>query len=108
MMTKERPELVIYGTSEEEVTADTKWLNYDFYSKVGNVNDMPIMVSPFELPLDWSLWFVPLRSSIRSSPWIFHLLFCLCKNDKNVLTLIKHNPFPIEPPKHVRIEIYHR
>jgi hypothetical protein len=51
------------------------------------------------------MWFLPLRSPDRA-PWVFHLVWKLLHNDRPVVGLLARNPFPDEPPRLVRAELY--
>jgi len=102
-MTRTRPELVILATQDDVVSEKSQWVPYEFYNKVGSVTTMPTMVAPWERPLEWSLWFVPLRGSIRNTPWAMRFLFCLLKENPDVLSLLSYAP---PRPKHIRVEIW--
>ena len=42
-------------------------------SQAGEVSARPCIIAPLDLPLDWSLWFVPL-GDVNHHPWFFVFL----------------------------------
>ncbi len=44
--------------------------------------------------------------SYQHNPWLVHLVYKLLKNDDVILPLIHHNPFSLNPPKFVKIDLY--
>ncbi|MBV9437846.1 MAG: lipase maturation factor family protein, partial [Acidobacteria bacterium] len=50
-------------------------------------------------------WFAAMGSYHRH-PWFVHFMAKLLEGDKAVLSLLRNNPFPDEPPKHVRALLY--
>ena len=56
-----------------EGLADGVWVPYEFPCKVGAVDRRPCVIAPWDLPIDWSLWFVPL-GNVNHHPWFFVLL----------------------------------
>ena len=44
--------------------------------------------------------------SYQRHPWFTHLLAKLLRGDKAVVSLLRHNPFPDEPPRFVRAQRY--
>lgn len=104
-ITKQRYEIIIEGTAEAEITAQTKWKVYEFKGKPGNPRRMPAQFAPYHLRLDWLMWFAAFSSQARD-PWFFGLVEKLLQNDQAILKLIRHNPFPNNPPKFIRARLY--
>ncbi len=104
-ITKQRFEIVVEGTSDSAVTPSTQWKEYEFKGKANDTSRMPPQVAPYHLRLDWLMWFAAM-SSYQQHPWFVHFMAKLLENDKPVLGLLKSNPFPGEPPKFVRAELY--
>ena len=104
-ITKERYEIVVEGTADPRRTSETQWREYEFKGKPGDVARMPIQIAPYHLRLDWLMWFAAM-SSYREHPWFVHLLAKLLQGDPATLSLMRGNPFPKEPPRFVRAEIY--
>jgi hypothetical protein len=104
-ITRPRYEVVVEGTDEAAVTAATRWREYEFIGKPGDVNRTPPQIAPYHLRLDWLMWFAAF-SSPQEHPWFISLLGKLLENDPPALGLMRFNPFPDEPPKYVRALLY--
>jgi len=105
-ITRKRYEIVIEGTDEETVTAETEWRAYAFPGKPGDPSKRPPQVAPYHHRLGWQLWFAAMRPSPRGQPWFNRLLEQLLEGDEAVQSLTAVNPFPDEPPAHVRAVRY--
>jgi hypothetical protein len=66
---------------------------------------MPPQVAPYQLRLDWQMWFAAM-SIPAEYPWVFHLIWKLLHNDANALSLFASNPFPNHPPRYIRAVLY--
>ncbi|EMA43459.1 hypothetical protein C448_09717 [Halococcus morrhuae DSM 1307] len=53
-ITRERYELVIEGTTDEELTDETDWRSYEFKGKPTDTDRRPPQWAPYHLRLDWS------------------------------------------------------
>ncbi|GAA2423715.1 lipase maturation factor family protein [Streptomyces macrosporus] len=104
-VTRLRHEVVVEGTDEEHVTEDTRWREYEFKGKPGDVRRLPRQYAPYHLRLDWLMWFAALSPSY-AAPWFTRLLRKLLENDPDTLRLLRTNPFPTAPPVHVRARLY--
>ncbi len=102
---KKRHELILEGTADASIDADTQWRAYEFKAKPGAVDRPHPIVSPYHYRLDWQIWFAAMSVPERH-PWIFHLVWKLLHNDAGALSLLANDPFPERPPKHIRIELY--
>ena len=104
-VSQKRYEVVVEGTSDTIVTPSTQWKEYEFKGKPNDVTRMPPQIAPYHLRLDWLMWFAAM-SSYQDQPWFVNFMAKLLENDKPVLSLLKSNPFPDQPPKYVRAELY--
>jgi hypothetical protein len=102
---RERPELVIEGTRDRELGPETRWLAYEFLAKPGDPKRTLPLVSPFQLRLDWQIWFAAM-SSAENEPWLLHLVWKLLQADRGLRSLLAHDPFGDTPPRYVRIMRY--
>lgn len=102
---RKRWELVIEGTRDHHVTAETRWREYEFKGKPGDPHRLPRQWAPYHLRLDWLMWFAAI-SPACARPWLAPLLRRLLTNDRDTLKLLRHNPFPDRPPTHVRVRNY--
>ena len=102
---KERFELIIQGTDEGTITQQTKWKEYEFKAKPGDVNRQLPIIAPYQPRIDWQIWFAAMESP-NQNPWLIHLVWKLLQDDKNTPGLLANNPFPNNPPKYIRIQFY--
>lgn len=102
---RSRQEVVIEGTADAELTDKTVWREYEFKGKPGATDRLPRQWAPYHLRLDWLMWFAAL-SPTYALPWRDALLQRLLRNDRDTLRLLRHNPFPDEPPQYVRALLY--
>ncbi len=105
-ITRQRHEIVVQGTDDEELTADTEWRTYEFPGKPTDPGRRPPQVAPYHLRLDWQLWFAAMSPTPRRQPWFTRMLVDLLEGDEGTLSLLSENPFPDEPPEHVRAVRY--
>ncbi|MCL7418007.1 MAG: lipase maturation factor family protein [Halalkalicoccus sp.] len=104
-ITRERYEIVIEGTADEELTDDTEWRAYEFTGKPTDPTRRPRQVAPYHLRLDWQLWFAAMAPSPYRSPWFPRLLGRLLEGDESTLDLLATVPFE-DPPEYVRATRY--
>jgi hypothetical protein len=100
-ITRERYEIVIEGTDDETLGPGTLWREYEFRGKPGDLRRMPPQFAPYHLRLDWLMWFAAMPSRYLP-PWFVHLAAKLLEGDREVLGLLRANPFPDAPPRHLR------
>lgn len=113
-VSKERYEIVIEGTKDRVVTPATKWEEYEFKGKPGDVKRTPPQVAPYHLRLDWMVWFLPFGVAVTSHGirvyghklWFLRFMQRLLANDATILRLMRKNPFPGQAPAHVRAQFY--
>ncbi len=104
-VTRPRYEVIVEGTGETALSDDTKWRAYEFKGKPGAVDRMPPQIAPYHLRLDWLMWFAAL-SSYEEQPWFEPFMQKLLEGDRAVLSLLRTNPFPDQPPHYVRALFY--
>lgn len=104
-VTRERQELIIEGTDDEVVTPQSKWLEYGFKGKPGDLARRPPQVTPYHYKIDWQMWFAAMSSYYRH-PWLLNLIAKLLAGQPDVIALLGYNPFPDKPPKHIRVVRY--
>ena len=89
------------GTDDTVITSSTKWREYEFKGKPGQLNYLPSQIAPYHLRLDWLMWFAAM-SSYQDYPWFVNFVAKLLEGDPAVLSLIRKNPFPGKPPQYIR------
>jgi hypothetical protein len=104
-ITRERLEIAIEGTSDEEVGANTVWREYQFKGKPGDPARRPSQIAPYHLRLDWLMWFAAMGSA-QDEPWFSGLMLKLLEGDREVIGLLRDNPFPDRPPRWIRARMY--
>ena len=111
---RERYEIVLEGTTDRVPTPATRWAEYGFKGKPGDVHRMPPQVAPYHLRLDWLIWFLPFSVAVTErgiyvrgyEVWFVRFLRKLLINDPGILRLMGKNPFPTRPPALVRALFY--
>jgi len=104
-ITRTRYEIIVEGTDEVVLTPSTKWREYEFRGKPGAPSRLPPQIAPYHLRLDWLMWFAAM-SEYYEHPWFVHFIAKLLEGDRDTLSLLKANPFPNQPPRYVRAELY--
>jgi hypothetical protein len=113
-ITKERYEIVLEGTEAATITPQTAWQAYEFRAKPGDPKRRPPQIAPYHLRLDWLMWFLPFSVAVTRSGivtggyelWFQRLVQKLLEGDRQTLKLLRHNPFPDQPPKFIRARFY--
>jgi hypothetical protein len=104
-VSRERYEVIVEGTDADRIGPDTTWREYEFVGKPGNPSRIPPQLAPYHLRLDWLMWFLPLSGQYGES-WLGPFLARLLEGDRATLALLRHNPFPSDPPTHVRARLF--
>jgi hypothetical protein len=102
---RERREIIFEGTMDENPSASSVWQEYEFPYKPGDPRRTPGVIAPFQPRLDWSIWFAAM-SSYQQYPWTLHFVWKLLHNDPGTLSLLANNPFPGQPPRYIRAQLY--
>ncbi len=103
VMTTERPEIVIEGSSD-----GVNWQPYEFVWKPGDPMREPGFTTPHMPRLDWQMWFAALGIYYDHQMPQWLPVFCgqLRAGNPAVLALLDQNPFPNAPPQNIRVKIY--
>jgi hypothetical protein len=104
-VSRNRDEVIVEGTDAASIDPAATWREYEFKGKPGDVRRLPPQIAPYHLRLDWLMWFLPL-SSRYGERWFVPSLTRLLEGDRPTLALLRHNPFPDEPPRFVRARLY--
>ena len=104
-ITRTRYEVVVEGTDEFILSPSTKWREYEFKGKPGDPGRRPPQIAPYHLRLDWLMWFAAM-SEYYNHPWFVNFMAKLLQADADTLSLLRTNPFPTQPPRYVRAELY--
>ncbi|PVG82511.1 hypothetical protein DDE18_13770 [Nocardioides gansuensis] len=104
-VTKTRYEIVVEGTSDPRPGPAAQWREYEFKGKPGNPARRPRQFAPYHLRLDWLMWFAALSPGY-AEPWFGTFVQRLLEGDRHVSRLLLRDPFPDEPPRLVRAQLY--
>ena len=102
---QERLNVVFEGTIDEDSTDNANWKPYVYKGLPVFLNKRPPQIAPYQLRLDWQMWFAAM-SSPQDYPWTLNLVWKLLYNDSGALSLFAHNPFQSKPPRYVRAVLY--
>jgi hypothetical protein len=113
-VTRKRYEVVLEATDEPAVTGRTRWREYGFGGKPGDLRRMPPQVAPYHLRLDWLMWFLPFSVDVIPGGirvpgydvWFLRLVQKLLEGDAATLKLLRENPFENRRPTFVRALFY--
>jgi hypothetical protein len=100
VMTTTRPEIVLEGSDD-----GVNWKAYEFRYKPGALTRRPRWVAPFQPRVDWQMWFAAL-GSFQSEVWFQQFCKKVLEGSPSVATVFEYNPFPSEPPRFLRGELY--
>ncbi|MBO9202449.1 MULTISPECIES: lipase maturation factor family protein [Niastella] len=102
---RERENIVFEGTADNDSTDKAHWQPYLYKGLPVLLNRRPPQIAPYQLRLDWQMWFAAM-STPDEYPWTIHLVYKLLHNDKPATSLFAHNPFPGKPPRYIRAVLY--
>ena len=100
VMTKTRYEIVIEGSNDRK-----EWKEYLFRYKPSELTRRPRRISPYQPRIDWQAWFLPFED-FNSAVWFQNFLYRILEGSPEVLSLLRHNPFPEKPPQFIRALVY--
>ena len=101
----DRHVIVFEGTSSADPDDEAGWKEYRWLAQPTDPAAAPVQIAPYQLHLDWQLWFAPMGGP-EDAPWALSLVSKLLQNDPLALSLIGPNPFPNQPPRYIRVVSY--
>src|SRR5262249_17590943 len=104
-ITHTRYEVVVEGTEDAVPTPASKWREDEFKGKPNDPMRRPPHIPPYHLRLDWLMWFAAM-GRYTEHPWFVNFVAKLLQGDRDVLGLLRSNPFPASRPRYVRARIY--
>jgi hypothetical protein len=102
---QDRMNVVFEGTMDDVPDDNANWKSYEYKGLPVELNKRPPQIAPYQLRLDWQMWFASM-SSPEEYPWTYHLVWKLLHNDPGTLSLFANNHFPQKPPRFVRAVLY--
>ena len=100
VMTRGRYEIEFQGSQDGQ-----SWVAYPFRYKPQQLDKPPGIYAPYQPRFDWNLWFASL-GSWREYPIVPNTEIRLLANDNDVLALFAGNPFPMRPPRQIRVVLW--
>lgn len=102
---QERLNVVFEGTTDDTTGNKANWKPYIYKGLPVLPDKRPPQVAPYQLRLDWQMWFAAM-SSADQYPWTYNLVWKLLHNDAGAVSLFAYNPFPSRPPRYIRAVLY--
>jgi hypothetical protein len=102
---KERDNVVFEGTADAVPNDEANWTAYPYRGLPVALNERPPQVAPYQLRLDWQMWFAAMGGP-NDYPWTVNLVWKLLHNDPGAVGLFRSNPFPAKPPHYIRAVWY--
>jgi hypothetical protein len=102
---RERTHIIFEGTDSPVPDDSAVWKPYVYRGLPVDPGKRPPQVAPYQLRLDWQMWFASLGTP-ADYPWTLHLIWKLLNNDPGAIGLFAANPFPRKAPRYIRAEEY--
>jgi hypothetical protein len=102
---EERFNIVFEGTMDSTANDNADWKAYQYKGLPVSPDKRPPQIAPYQLRLDWQMWFAAM-SSPEEYPWTINLIAKLLHNDPGITSLFAVNPFPDKPPRYIRAVLY--
>lgn len=102
---QERMNVVFEGTIDNDSTENAHWQPYIYKGLPVELNRRPPQIAPYQLRLDWQMWFASMSTPDEYS-WTYNLIWKLLHNDRKIVSLFAKNPFSINPPRYIRAVLY--
>ena len=102
---EQRLNVIFEGTSDNDSTDNANWKPYIYRGLPVELDKMPPQIAPYQLRLDWQMWFASMASP-DEYPWTLNLEWKLLHNDPGAISLFARNPFPGKPPRYIRAVLY--
>lgn len=97
-------EIIIEGSNNGK-----NWKVYEFKYKAGDLKRRPKQITPHTPYLDEHMGFASLRvfhKNFQYRCWLQRFILRLLEGSPEVLSLLEYNPFPDQPPKFIRAQLY--
>lgn len=102
---QQRANVIFEGTTDTTITDASEWKPYVYKGLPVALNKRPPQIAPYQLHLDWQMWFASMGSPDEYT-WTFNLVWKLLHNDRSVTSLFANNPFAAAPPHFIRAVLY--
>jgi hypothetical protein len=102
---QERMNVIFEGTIDNDSTGNANWQPYIYKGLPVELNKRPPQIAPYQLRLDWQMWFASMSTPDEYS-WVYNLIWKLLHNEKRAVNLFSYNPFSKTPPRYIRAVLY--
>src|SRR5699024_1224049 len=102
-MTQMRRELIIEGTLSTDPATDNRHA-YEFKGKPGDAFRKAPQVAPYNLRLDWMMWFLALGSWRQA--WFSAFLEKILDGDPQIRRLLRTDSFDGQTPELIRVRVF--
>jgi hypothetical protein len=102
---QQRMNVVYEATLDQDSTDQANWQPYIYKGLPVALNQRPPQVAPYQLRLDWQMWFAAMASP-SDYPWTLNLIWKLLHNDPGAVGLFARAPFPGQQPRYIRAVLY--
>jgi hypothetical protein len=104
---RERMNVVFEGTDSAVPDDAAAWKPYPYRGLPVDPAARPPQVAPYQLRLDWQMWFAAMPSPRKGYPWTLHFAWKLLHNDSGAVGLFAaRTPFPGARRAIVRAVLY--
>lgn len=101
----ERYNVIFEATMDDTTGNKANWKPYLYKGLPVELNKRPPQVAPYQLRLDWQMWFAAMGTA-EQYPWTYNLAWKLLHHDAAALSLFAADPFPGRAPRYIRAAIY--
>jgi len=102
---RERLNVIFEGTDDPVPYEHANWKPYPYKGLPVDLDKRPPQIAPYQLRLDWQMWFAAMGTP-QDYPFTLNVVWKLLHNDPGTLSLFAGNPFPVTPPRFVRVVLY--
>jgi len=101
----ERLNVVFEGTMDPRPDSTAYWKPYLYKGLPVLPDRMPPQIAPYQLHLDWQMWFAAM-SPADQYPWTYFLVWKLLYHNAHALSLFAADPFNGKSPRYIRAVLY--
>ena len=102
---KERFNVVFEGTNDREPNDSANWKPYPYKGLPVALDERPPQVAPYQLRLDWQMWFAAMGSP-NQYPWTLNLIWKLLRERSGSGRTFPFQSVPGKAPRYIRAVLY--
>src|SRR5262249_40929653 len=104
-VSRTRNEIVLSGTTDPTLGPKTRWVEYEFKCKPGDVSRRPCVVAPFHYRIDWQFWFAAMGDA-NYNPSVEPFGGLALAHEQDALSLLDHDPVKGRRPRFGKADVY--